>query len=315
MTRRVRACPCAWGPHPACSSAPTANSRRVAQLLSQSVQAGCGWTLPHHTPLGPRARGGVLPGGFHDGLGPRAPREDDTTPPLAGSCLMARPRLELGTPRFSVIHCARPDLPGVSGFRRARPRSLRRPHRRPHGRTAIRARKTPPRARRARCVPSVIGHFQLMPSQRPGAVMARAPTWAPGRPSLGRRRSSSDSSADGVPGTPARQRARDACGARIKPVIRSRAPGKITLGTSSRHRGRERVRTRWRIQGGWRARAPGPPRQPLAEPACRYPGVHEDPPRGIATPPPTSLEPHADICMCPRRGHADPTPRRGAACL
>jgi hypothetical protein len=32
--------------------------------------------------------------------------EDDKAPPVAGPFLMARPRLELGTPRFSVIRTA-----------------------------------------------------------------------------------------------------------------------------------------------------------------------------------------------------------------
>jgi len=49
---------------------------------------------------------------------PRSPAaQDDEAPPVAGPSLMARPRLELGTPRFSVIHARVGDLAYLSGAR------------------------------------------------------------------------------------------------------------------------------------------------------------------------------------------------------
>ena len=47
---------------------------------------------------------------------PRGPK-DDEAPPTAGPYLMARPRLELGTPRFSVIHARAGHLAYLSGVR------------------------------------------------------------------------------------------------------------------------------------------------------------------------------------------------------
>ena len=53
---------------------------------------------------------------FPDGPCPQG-SEDDEAPPVAGPFLMARPRLELGTPRFSVIHACAGHLAYLSGIR------------------------------------------------------------------------------------------------------------------------------------------------------------------------------------------------------
>ena len=75
--------------------------------------------------------------------------EAGKAPPVARPSRMARPRLELGTPRFSVIHAPLRHLACSSGCAPGCRGPHPRPHRGPHGRTALRGLKTPPRPHRA----------------------------------------------------------------------------------------------------------------------------------------------------------------------
>ena len=73
-------------------------------IVVLAQRAGCAMEYPRITPHAVAARQGVsyradfgLPSGLP------TPKEDKA-PPTAGPSRMARPRLELGTPRFSVAH-------------------------------------------------------------------------------------------------------------------------------------------------------------------------------------------------------------------
>src|SRR3974390_451127 len=80
------------------------SSRAKIGSRPRSVQI-CVTDTPHRTPLCLRARGCLTGWISTHGAGPRAP-QNPQAPPLAELELMARPRLELGTPRFSAVHVA-----------------------------------------------------------------------------------------------------------------------------------------------------------------------------------------------------------------